>query len=939
MAYLRKSQRRLTIPGYAPCDLSLQGNDTILIQLSDRSELLVTRVQAEALYEILDTRGYITAEDSNRPPSEALWIFAVLALTGPFEFCPSPRLFILNRQAKLKSKDINRVFGVGPLGGIRYLGKANEPQLVVALTRLDHRANPYNDALSDGVLTYTGQGLYGNQLLTAGNLALANSAVAKAPVFVLQWVDSSWRFLGRAEVIETEKDTAPGHDGIPRFVYTFRLKLIPQSILAVEKAPTQAPPTLSVIRTGIGTFRPRARLVHTLLGRELISNELVALLELVKNSYDADATRVTITINADHDLIEVADDGHGMPIDVVLTSWLEPSTTSKVRITRSLIKGRRVLGNKGVGRFAASRLGNRLEMFTLANPQAYPQAPREEVHVDVDWSLFSDPSAYLDQVPFRWEAVEPAEKRGPGTTLRIHELASDIAWSRDRLSDLRILLSRMITPFATVNDFTIELKTPFLEYNGPVAALPMLGHPHYTIKGAVKPEGTCTATYISQTGDSWSGPLSVSDVPLACGGFEFEFRVWNREDDDLDRLAKLFESTVFKIRRELDRASGVSVYRDGFRILPYGEAKNDWLRLDARRVQNPTLRLSNNQIVGAVFIGADDNPLLLDQTNREGLIENNAFSDLRDAIIGVISALEQRRYKERPRHRQERVPEPEVSLRDVRETLAQKYPDDIQILNLLDVKSAQITQHEQTMVQTVVRYRRLATLGRLIDMILHDGRHPLAHITGQAEIAQFRMVAMPVECRDEQLLSTLKVIGEQAGQLDYLFTKLLPLGGREKTQAKTCEVEQVIKDTLQLFSSTIRKGKVRVSEPDTHTLVSIDPRELQEVVMNLVDNSLFWLGTIPEESRVLRLQVFPGVPTVRVLVSDSGPGIAPEHREFVFDAYYTTKKDATGKDGSGLGLFIAAEILRENDGLIELVEYDDLPGASFQFYLKAGQEI
>jgi C4-dicarboxylate-specific signal transduction histidine kinase len=109
--------------------------------------------------------------------------------------------------------------------------------------------------------------------------------------------------------------------------------------------------------------------------------------------------------------------------------------------------------------------------------------------------------------------------------------------------------------------------------------------------------------------------------------------------------------------------------------------------------------------------------------------------------------------------------------------------------------------------------------------------------------------------------------------------------------------------------------------------------------MNLVDNSLFWLGTIPEESRVLRLQVFPGVPTVRVLVSDSGPGIAPEHREFVFDAYYTTKKDATGKDGSGLGLFIAAEILRENDGLIELVEYDDLPGASFQFYLKAGQEI
>ena len=107
-----------------------------------------------------------------------------------------------------------------------------------------------------------------------------------------------------------------------------------------------------------------------------------------------------------------------------------------------------------------------------------------------------------------------------------------------------------------------------------------------------------------------------------CGPFSIELRVWDR--DALGCLAHERGATITDVRRDLDAAAGINIYRDGFRVLPYGEPRNDWLRLDLRRVQNPAMRLSNNQIMGYVLISADKNSQLRDQSNREGLIEGPA---------------------------------------------------------------------------------------------------------------------------------------------------------------------------------------------------------------------------------------------------------------------------------------------------------------------------
>src|SRR5262249_10908992 len=131
--------------------------------------------------------------------------------------------------------------------------------------------------------------------------------------------------------------------------------------------------------------------------------------------------------------------------------------------------------------------------------------------------------------------------------------------------------------------------------------------------------------------------------PPRCGAFSFDIRAWDRDTEAIRGLADELGESTRSVRRDLNEACGVSIYRDGFRVLPYRGSDNDWLRLDLRRVQNPSLRLSNNQIVGDIHITADGNPSLKDQTSREGLVESVALSDLKECVKELLQQIEERR--------------------------------------------------------------------------------------------------------------------------------------------------------------------------------------------------------------------------------------------------------------------------------------------------------
>ena len=169
----------------------------------------------------------------------------------------------------------------------------------------------------------------------------------------------------------------------------------------------------TVRSSGTQALRPRARILRT-FGDELISSETVAVIELVKNAYDADATRVLVRFQEPLEIgqgrIEVIDNGHGMSLETIQTTWMEPATLSRKREPRSESRKRRVLGEKGIGRFAASRLADYLEVVTRRAGMT------TEVRALFDWKQFDDAEKYLDQVEVLWEEAGPTEICPGGTS-------------------------------------------------------------------------------------------------------------------------------------------------------------------------------------------------------------------------------------------------------------------------------------------------------------------------------------------------------------------------------------------------------------------------------------------------------------------------------------------------------------------------------------------
>src|SRR5262249_46834002 len=128
----------------------------------------------------------------------------------------------------------------------------------------------------------------------------------------------------------------------------------------------------------------------------------------------------------------------------------------------------------------------------------------------------------------------------------------------------------------------------------------------------------------------------------ACGPFDVTFSVW-----DLDAVGSGRGGISRQERALLRKRSGISIYRDGFRIAPYGDAGDDWLELNQRRVNNPTMRVSTNQLIGAVEITDRADPGLRDRTSREGLLVSQAFQDLKLLVIAALSQLEEQRFAAR----------------------------------------------------------------------------------------------------------------------------------------------------------------------------------------------------------------------------------------------------------------------------------------------------
>lgn len=700
---------------------------------------------------------------------------------------------------------------------------------------------------------------------------------------------------------------------------------------------------LTPIQKSTSILRPRARIIKT-IGEELISDDKVALLELVKNSYDAEASIITIKFEGrvvaekegknefkkiikEGSSITIYDDGNGMDLNTIKSAWMEPATISKKTSKTSQNKKRRFTGEKGIGRFASAKLSSNLRIVSRTKDD-------NEVVVDFSWKDFDNNDLYLDQVSCEWEVREPVDfdREKYGTKLILKNLNSD--WDENKIREFRITLQRLINPISPVIDFLISLELPpeFELYSGIIDPPESLKKPNYSIKGNINEKGIPEISYTSKK----NGKVKLSDFKLLksnekflTGPFEFDFRVWDLDGTSLNDLAKETNSSRKYIRDALREIAGISIYRDGFRVLPYGDPKFDWARLDLRRVNNPTLRISNNQIIGFLIIELDKNPAFTDQSNREGLVESEAFIQLKDFIKRILNELEVKRYEERPRaSAEEETGEgifTQFSVAPIAQIIRTKLADDKEAQEAIKQTEEDIQKGIKKVQDVLSRYRRLSTLGLLIDVILHDGNNLLGRLDSEAYL--LNQETLKKELNVESIRGHVGNIREARKTLAQLFHKIEPFGGRKRGRPREIRIEDSITNVFNLYKNDLEKLKIDYELPSSSNIVTIDESELQIVFINLLQNSMHWLEKVEERQIRVVVEQFDG--ELVIIFSDSGPGIKEEHHHLIFDPYFSTRPD-----GVGLGLTIVGELVSEYDGEFTLVDNGPLEGATFKIIFR-----
>jgi signal transduction histidine kinase len=673
-------------------------------------------------------------------------------------------------------------------------------------------------------------------------------------------------------------------------------------------------------QSGFVEFRPRARLLK-LLGSELISDDILAITELVKNAHDADATCVSVefhSITGTDGGIVISDDGHGMNLEALLRHWMQPAGTSKIdpraRVTRS---GRRVLGEKGVGRFAADKLARHLELVSRCKGES------REIIARFDWDEFDTDDRLLSDIKSRWELRHPEDIKKHGTIMRMRGLRSQ--WSERMFRRLCTRLSRLRSPFAGRDGFKIVVQSDdFPQYSGELRS-DILDRAPYRVEATFDGEQTVE---LNLNGKKSIEHLWNGHGDLHCGPVRVRLFAFDLETEAVARIGPRME-----IRAWLREWTGISVYRDGFRVWPYGEPHDDWLRLDQRRVNNPVVKLSNNQVIGFVEITRDGNPGLADQTNREGLIQSRELEDLRRLITFVLQLLEADRQRVRHPQRKQRG-------EDTRSTVDSDSEVIDQITKLAEAAPRQLSNE---LKRIAVRMRDQMEMEAEQNRQLVDGYSELAAV-GQAAISlskslqpmfeelNTRLVTLQSTLRgrrEESAVSALTGLERTANALASRLAMLAPMEDGATHRRRAMDVSTEVTSFRELVAPILDTRNVRFTAqvPKEGALrVEMRPESFHRVLHILTNNSLDWFRRT--SSPEIKVQAKDLGARCEIVFSDNGPGIAPELTERVFDPMFSGREN-----GRGLGLTIARNIVESYGGEIEVLTDGRRRGANIRLLL------
>ncbi len=707
---------------------------------------------------------------------------------------------------------------------------------------------------------------------------------------------------------------------------------------------------------GIFQIRPAGRHILT-IGRDLIQDPYAAVVELVKNAYDADATHVKISFKNQGSMlqVQVTDNGHGMTEEIITNKWMVPSTDDK-KIRKTSPKGRIMQGRKGIGRYAASILGNELLLETVS------EISRQKTTLLVNWHDF-EAAKYLSDVDILIETTDTNEPHGT-RILITGERDFLEEWTEKQFLNLKRELKKLMTPLQcteTINkpDFVILLDISGFDsmdtVNEQIEPFPLLALFDYKISGTIQEDGTGNLNYEIQKVKNAESELIKFDYknPTKCGKVSFDIRVFDRESESIEKLIKrgLKDDSgnyIGKLdaRRLLNENNGIGVYRNGFRIRPLGDPDFDWLELNKERVQNPSKRIGSDQVIGFVNIENEDRSGLIEKSARDGLKENTAYEALRDLTKAVISQLEERRYIYRSKagisrktlkieKEFEKLFSFDILKKSIQGFLKQgKVNPAISnaIINAIDEKEKEQNSVSQSLRDTIAIYQGQATMGKIVNVVIHEGRKPLSFFKNQIPLFKlyFDKYINGNENVLPELYNKIDKITENADFLQSIFKRIDPLSSVKRGEKKNINILSEIKSCFVVFKSELNNISWSVNSSVKNDIVNFLcwKQDIYSIFTNLIENSIFWIN----EKKCLQRKISVFIKVLNneieyIDYKDTGPGIEKHliESEVIFDPEFTTKTTGTG---TGLGLSIAGEAARRCN--FELKAFYSETGAYFR---------
>lgn len=685
------------------------------------------------------------------------------------------------------------------------------------------------------------------------------------------------------------------------------------------------------------SFKARSRIL-ALLGEQLIGRDYLAVFELVKNSYDADASRVTVTLedlDGDAPSIVVEDDGEGMDEEVLVGKWLEIGNDHREQQRRRGERTKRFkrlpLGEKGLGRIACHKLGHTIELTTR-------RARQPECAILIRWDDLIE-EEYLDDTKIDIEVREDPEfftGSSHGTRIRITDLKG--GWERREVRSLNRAITSICSPFDGPADFAAELRVPGYEHlmEGMSSAIDLVQGAPWKFKFSLSPD-LFEWTYEFSPPPGWGKRVSgrtlsndmneklllphetgakrvvhSPEVLLGIGPISGELYAYDKDP----KLIKLYPEAQAR-NAFLSEQAGIRVYRSGMRVFNYGEPGDDWLNLDLRRVNRPTERLSRNIVVGAVNIDFTDDPSddtqvsLREKTNREGFDENATYERFKGLVLAIIDKFERSRAEDKKRLKnavegvRETFERPvETPAADLRARIEKtEYAD--RFLPLLD----KIENDYRDMKELLLR---AGMSGINLAIVVHEVHRGM--------VALYEAIRNQADRED---------LIRQAQQLVHIFETIAGLL-RQKGSRKAD-----VREVVQTAANEVSKRRfVRHNVQVEFNLPELDPPFvvggsfdlLLGALTNMIDNSLYWL-------RVRYPEIKPDEPALRKLfigisqdleggralvIADNGPG-------FSGDPELLAEPFVTGRPGgSGLGLYYASLAIQLSGGVLEFPDPSDL---------------